>query len=116
MPTAEWLLEHGADVEAPGSSGLTGLMLAASTGSDEVLAVLLGRGANALVQDGQGNTALHHAGKHGHNGCWDALLNAKAVGAGAGAAGVRRELVRVVNADGQRAELKENKVDKCSVM
>jgi ankyrin repeat protein len=56
------LLDHGAAIDAPDrESGATALMIAASLGRAGAVAVLLRRGANALLRDYAGHTALDRA-------------------------------------------------------
>jgi uncharacterized protein len=56
------LLDHGAPIDAPDrESGATALMIAASLGRAAAVAVLLRRGANPLLRDHAGHTALDRA-------------------------------------------------------
>jgi ankyrin repeat protein len=56
------LLDHGAAIDAPDrESGATPLMIAASLGRTNVVAVLLRRGANPALRDHAGHTALDRA-------------------------------------------------------
>ncbi len=55
----EYLLEHGADIDAkdPGR-GQTALMWALDWGYDEIAKILISKGANFNIEDNQGRTAL----------------------------------------------------------
>ncbi|KAK1243923.1 hypothetical protein MKX08_002061 [Trichoderma sp. CBMAI-0020] len=57
----EYLLGHGADVEAQNKRGNTPLHWAASSGQAGVAQLLLSQGANIKTNDGHGHTALHFA-------------------------------------------------------
>merc|ERR1711924_92548 len=57
----EWL-DFGANVNATNwRSGGTALMMAASDGWANIVALLIGRGARLDIQDASGDTALHKA-------------------------------------------------------
>ena len=52
---------HGATVDVRDARGFTPLMFASQTGDDEVVRVLLSRGAKQDLQDYKRRTAVHHA-------------------------------------------------------
>lgn len=60
---ARLLLDHGADINARGSSGVTPLMTAASRGHVESVRLLLDRGADRQMKNSSGQTALALANK-----------------------------------------------------
>lgn len=66
-PMVQWLLEHGADVNAQDKTGLTPLHLAAWWTATERAKVLLDSGANLEARDAFGDTPLHMAAMHGRN-------------------------------------------------
>ncbi|KAK3240044.1 hypothetical protein CYMTET_50081 [Cymbomonas tetramitiformis] len=71
------LLDTGADVNGTTKAGnATSLQRAAYTGKTEVVRFLLQRGANAMLQDSDGETALHKASTNGHVDTTRALLDA----------------------------------------
>lgn len=53
-------------LDAVGPDGRTPLMLAAATGADEMVALLLELGADAARRDGEGRTAADLAFENGH--------------------------------------------------
>ncbi|GAA0574017.1 hypothetical protein GCM10009416_10920 [Craurococcus roseus] len=53
-------------LDEAGEDGRTPLMLAASTGAEEMVALLLELGADAARRDGQGRTAADLAFENGH--------------------------------------------------
>jgi ankyrin repeat protein len=53
-------------LDAKGPDGLTALMVAASIGAEEVVALLLELGADAALRDGEGRTAADLAFGNGH--------------------------------------------------
>lgn len=53
-----YLVAHGAQLEARGNGGFTALLLAASTGSPQVLAALLELGADISARDVRGRDAF----------------------------------------------------------
>lgn len=53
-------------LDAPGSGGRTALMLAASSGNEEMVALLLELGADPALRDGAGKTAADLAFENGH--------------------------------------------------
>lgn len=60
-----WLLDHGADIDARPAPGLTGLHFAVSAGRKDTVDLLLARGADMSIKDGQhGSTALQWAEHH----------------------------------------------------
>lgn len=58
VEAARLLLDHGADINARGSSGVTPLMTAASRGHVESVRLLLDRGADRQLQNSSGQSAL----------------------------------------------------------
>jgi uncharacterized protein len=59
---AAMLLDRGAALEATGTrDGRTALMMAAKNGKQEVVALLLARGADASARDNEGDTAESQA-------------------------------------------------------
>jgi cytohesin len=62
----EYLLQHGADVNAKQDEGYTSLMAAAEHGYTGVVRVLLSHGADVTSKDDDGRTALSLAEKNGH--------------------------------------------------
>lgn len=72
-----YLLDHGADVNEPGT-GWSPLMLAADSGHLETVRLLLARGAVVNYADQYGWTALHVAAKHRRQGVVRLLLRAGA--------------------------------------
>lgn len=71
------LMDVGADVNrACWISGRTALMLAAKSGSDELITELIHRGVNVTFTDNEKRTALHYACMEGYTACCMLLLNA----------------------------------------
>ena len=66
VQAARILLESGASVSATNEFGATALHEAVDSGSQEVAALLVERGADPNVQDGRGNTPLMLAARCGH--------------------------------------------------
>lgn len=58
----EWLMQHGADIEAANSYGRTALHIHAGVNQTGKVKKLLALGANIHAKDKYGNTALHSAG------------------------------------------------------
>jgi len=58
VETAKFLVEHGADVNAAGQFGWTALHAAAYQGLNDVVALLVSKGAKLDTKDGFGQTAL----------------------------------------------------------
>jgi ankyrin repeat protein len=96
---ARFLLDRGADGDAPGRGWMTGTPLhsAASSRQPEVVAMLLDAGADADARQGQGWTALHAAARNGDLASVEALL---AAGADATATNDDGTSVRDLAADG----------------
>jgi ankyrin repeat protein len=65
-PTAQLLLEHGANVDARTHGGFTALMEAAQNGDLETATLLLSHGADASLASDQGKTASDLATAGGH--------------------------------------------------
>jgi hypothetical protein len=63
------LLDLGARIDATDADGWSALMLAAGTGSDEVVRLLLARGATPARRSRGGNSAMLFAASGGHEGC-----------------------------------------------
>ncbi len=77
------LLAHGADVNAATPAGVTALAAAAESGDEEVMRVLLARGANANSTfrppySTAAESVLMIAAQHGHAGCVKLLLDHEA--------------------------------------
>ena len=65
----EYLLDHGASVEAMVEGGMTALISAAAAGYQRCLQLLVSRGADVSKQGVMGLTALHLAAERGYIGC-----------------------------------------------
>jgi ankyrin repeat protein len=77
LSIARLLNEKGlACVNVASPSGLTALMIACWKGHDEMVAFLLGKGANPGKACHKGKTALIYASEHGHTRCVQRLLEA----------------------------------------
>ncbi len=63
---AQWLVSHGAELEAADMLGETALLKAARLGAERVVALLLGRGASTECKHIEGWTPLIVAALHGH--------------------------------------------------
>jgi ankyrin repeat protein len=61
------LLDHGADVNARNSGGLTALMIAAASNQAEMVSLLINSGADKNAKDENGNTALGIAQSKGND-------------------------------------------------
>jgi len=61
VETIRELVDHGADVNATGFTGITPLMIAAWFGSSKAVSLLLKRGANPRAKDEKGRTAKEMA-------------------------------------------------------
>ncbi len=61
LRVATYLLEQGADVNAPGTGGETPLLWAAHCKHPELVRLLLDKGADVQAKNSHGHTALHHA-------------------------------------------------------
>ena len=61
LDSAAALLDAGAKVNRAGRGGLTPLMMAAGYGDREMVALLLRRGANPRLRDGDGDAAIDYA-------------------------------------------------------
>lgn len=74
----EWLIERGADVNAPTVAGETPLHAAASGNDPEILRILLRHGANPNVRSDSGVTPLHATASRGDAESTGILLEAGA--------------------------------------
>lgn len=70
----DFLLDHGADINAADLDGLTPLHYACVKGHQNILLLMLHANADSTVTDSQGNTPLHLAVDRGHENCVKALL------------------------------------------
>jgi ankyrin repeat protein len=61
-----WMLERGAEFNAP-DDGRAPLLWASMTGDEDLVELLLQRGARADATDARGRTALHLAAEYGHS-------------------------------------------------
>jgi uncharacterized protein len=61
LQTAAALIDGGAAIDAASSSGMTPLMMAAGYDNPEMVTLLVSRGANPAVVDGDRKTALDYA-------------------------------------------------------
>jgi uncharacterized protein len=86
MEVAKLLVAHGADVDAQDNDGLTPLMHAADSGGgpeaatriNDYIPWLLGLGADARLQDGQGRTAAQIAKAKGNEAAAEMIAAAQA--------------------------------------
>lgn len=76
VPAVQWLLDHGAHVNARTENGGTALHDAAWMGNYEMVALLLARGADVNLErsDSCVGTPLHEAACHGHTRVAELLL------------------------------------------
>jgi ankyrin repeat protein len=74
LRVADFLLDHGADVNLADGQGKTALYHAAEAGNKAMVELLLGRGADVNARDGRGQTALHLAAANGFQSVAEALL------------------------------------------
>jgi ankyrin repeat protein len=76
VPAVQWLLDHGAHVNARNEHGGTALHDAAWMGDYEMVALLVARGADVNLErsDGCVGTPLHEAACHGHTRIAELLL------------------------------------------
>lgn len=65
--TIAFLLDEGARIDAPAPNGTTALMMAAGYGSEEAVALLLARGANAALRNHLGLSAKDFARRSGRD-------------------------------------------------
>lgn len=72
--TLQWLIEHGADVNAKDNDGETALVAAVTDNTGVSIRVLLDNGADPMLVDGNGMTALHRAARRGYGRAVKALL------------------------------------------
>lgn len=106
----EFLLQHGAKVNAAAHDGKTALMLAAAADKPKVVETLLEHDANVHAKDREGRTALRHAAQTGsctsaailleQGARWNGTLADGSTGTMDAATGGCRELVRLAVAEG----------------
>ena len=72
--SALWLLERKANMNAKADEGLTTLMMTAGDGIDDIVMLLLSRGADLRLFDKSKRTAAHWAAKEGRFGTVQKLL------------------------------------------
>jgi ankyrin repeat protein len=72
---ADYLIQHGADVNKAGEDGLTALHFAAQYGSATIIEMLIANGANINAQTSGGQTALMHAVREGFESIVRSLIN-----------------------------------------
>lgn len=63
--STKWLLAHDVEVDAKAQSGATALMIAAQSGSDDVVGLLLSENSDPQLRDNSGQIVLHHAAEEG---------------------------------------------------
>jgi ankyrin repeat protein len=68
------LIEKGADVNAPESTRLTPLHIAAMFGHGDVASMLLAEGVDVNAKDNTNSTPLHYATKRGHRSIASILI------------------------------------------
>jgi ankyrin repeat protein len=66
LDIVEFLVKHGANLNAKGEYGSTALMLAASAGHLDVVRFLVEHGADIFEKDKDNKDASNHASDHGH--------------------------------------------------
>ncbi|MBS0351759.1 MAG: ankyrin repeat domain-containing protein, partial [Proteobacteria bacterium] len=91
LSTVNWLLDHGAHLQAVNAQGQTPLHLAAGINRVDIITLFLRREASLSAVDPQGDTALHMAAEAGANQAIVALLKA---GATAGLKNKARQTAR----------------------
>jgi uncharacterized protein len=67
VPKTTQLLDSGADLAEPDAAGEVPLLIAALNGNENVVALLLDRGADINVRNKKGLTALHAAAYAGNS-------------------------------------------------
>ncbi len=93
---ARYLLDQGADVDAPAPNGHSALMLAARNGHLEVVQALLADGADTEIRTADGQTALELALSTGNTEIAQLIRNARAEALpGTGSVTVRVEVLAV---------------------
>ena len=75
MEITQYLLEHGAQVNAQNESGQTAIHYACSKNHGDVVRLLLKHGAHVTIVNAQRQTALHRASAAGHLGVVQQLLS-----------------------------------------
>jgi hypothetical protein len=58
LPTAQSILQYGANPDAKNKGGVTALMIAAATNKPDMISLLMKSGANSDLKDEKGETAL----------------------------------------------------------
>lgn len=91
--TAEFLIQHGADIESTNTLGQTPLMWAAKRGNLDVTQCLVEQGAKLETKDRNGSTALYLAKSHGQTNVAHLLINKGAIPLELGKHVLRPELV-----------------------
>src|ERR1035437_903796 len=90
--TAEFLIQHGADIEAKTGTGQTPLMWAAKHSNSEVAQCLLANGAKLEVEDKNKSTALYLADSYGQTNLARFLLSKGAIPLNSGKHELRPEV------------------------
>uniref|UniRef100_A0A158P5X7 ANK_REP_REGION domain-containing protein n=1 Tax=Angiostrongylus cantonensis TaxID=6313 RepID=A0A158P5X7_ANGCA len=75
LPIAEYLVEHGAMIQAKDSKKRTALCHSVLNGQEHCAAMLLARGADLLKGDSSGNTPAHYASAYGWLECLQLLAS-----------------------------------------
>ena len=91
--TANFLIQHGADIEAKAANGQTPLMWAAKRGNVELAHVLIEKGASLEAKDENESTALYLAETYGRTNAARLLISKGAIPLGPGRHELRPELV-----------------------
>lgn len=91
--TAEFLIQHGADVEAKAAINQTPLMWAAKRGNFEVAKCLIEKGAKLEAKDENGSTALYLAETYGRTNVVHLLISKGAIPLEPGKHNLRPEVI-----------------------